>query len=281
MENKNKLDSISIQEIKELIANNEITLCQLDNDVIERIMNHEVNMICLGEGDMELIDKCAQILCAQDDIMAHEDFVNIVDKCFEEHVTIISDNDITKSTPKARIIFKRIAIIAAIIMILVTSTIGIASAFGIDIMEYLTKVSKSPTGTRIDVEEFTFYHNGTPKEYSTIEEMLEKEELNIMYPTKWPDDIKLVSVRKYELDNTIDINFETNDPNIVVGIKFNTDINYIDPEDTYTYNEIMYVLGYNDVYYASCKYKNNEYYISAYSREDLIMIIENMKEYTK
>ncbi len=279
---ENKLDNISIQEIKELIANNEITLCQLDNDVIERIMNHEVNMICLGEGDMELIDKCAQILCAQDDIIAHEDFVNIVDKCFEEHVTIISDKDITKSTPKARIIFKRIAIIAAIIMILVTSTIGIASAFGIDIMEYLTKVSKSPAGTRIDVEGFTFYHNGTPKEYSTIEEMLEKEELNIMYPTKWPDDIKLVSVNsRVDFNGLYTIDFRTTKPDIIISVILNSEIDHADPEDTYTYDGIVYVLGFNEVHYATCNYKNNNYYISAYTRDDLIMMIENMKEYTK
>ena len=112
--------------------------------------------------------------------------------------------------------------------------------------------------------------------------MLEKEELNIMYPTKWPDDIKLVSVKSFvEVTGHHIIRFSTNSSNISVSVTLNHQIEHNDPDETYIHNNITYVLGYNQWHYATWNYNNNQYYISADTKDDLIMIIENMKEFTK
>ena len=279
MGNQNKLDNIPTQEIKEMINNQIITIDQLDNDVLEKLIAYETDMLCLGEGDMHLIENYATVLEERnkDNYMSDERFMEIIQKSQNDHVIITEE----KIENKHRFNFKRAVIIAAAVITLMVSCIMIAGAFGFDISYYIDKIIKDPVGSKIDVENITFYNSGTQKEYSAIEDLLENENLNILYPTIWPENIVLKSVRQNDkIDNLSSIYFLTNDPDVGFTVTIDADIYEQGNNEIYTQNDIVYELQLIDnIYAATCYYKNNIYYFSAYSKEDLILIINNIKEF--
>lgn len=281
MVDKNILDNLTSQEIKELINRNEITLEQLDASTLRELMNYETDMLCIGEGDVDLICKCSDLLDKiEPNPMTSEEFINIIQRTKEEEcVTIVDDTPTHNPIPKREFILKRIAIIAAAILILMTATVGIASAFGFDICKYISEIVRKPEGTESNIDGITFYHNGETEKYGSIEEMIKNKDLSIMYPTKWPEGISLNNIRMSTLpngNNTVQI--VTNDISVNITIELGvTDYNSNNP-NVYQYDGIAYFMGQSELFFAYCYHENNYYYFTANTKEDLVFIIENMKE---
>lgn len=280
MDKNNKLDNLTVQEIKEMINNQIITIDQLDNDVLGKLMNYEVDMICFGEGDMQLIENCANLLenRNKDNYMSDERFMEIIQKSQNDHVIITEE----KIENKRRFNFKRAVIIAAAVITLMASCIMIAGAFGFDISYYINKIIKDPVGSKIDVDEYTFYNAGVPTTYSSIEEMLSTENLNILYPAQLPQDVQITKVTKINnIHQNDEITFYTNDFNISMTAEFNGQYDEIISEK----HEVMFINGIEfrvfteGNVFATCYYKNVSYYINSNSYENLILIINNIKEF--
>ena len=278
------LDNMSGRELKEMIDNEVITLEGLDNEALGKIMNFEIDMLCLGTGDMEMIHRCSELMDERNEHreLDKEKFMNIIRETEKEHVVIVDDDTAknkAKVTGRKHIAFRRIGLVAAVMAVLMSVTVVASAAFGVNIFEYIGKIVRQDEGSQIVVDDFTFYHNGEAKRYSSIEEMIEQEKLDIMYPTKWPEGIELDSVRiaNGTNGNTI-VQFYTNNSNTTVEIELYASEFSSSSDDKYVSNGIEYTLDSYDTFSASCYYNGNRYFIGANTRNELLTIIDNFEE---
>lgn len=280
---ENSLENITGQEIKELIENEIVSLQELDNSALEKVLAFESEMLCHGTGDMNLIRQCSEILDSRSnsDKLNHGEISEIIDKTKSEHITIVStDNNrsAVSSRRKPRYVLKRIAIVAAAILVMLTSTVAIAGAFGVDLLDYISKIVRQDKGSVIVAGDFTFCNAGESRKYSTFEEMLEKENLDILYPTKLPEGVYIKKV--YAFDDTIaekNVSVTTTDESILISISVQyKEVFVVDrPDEVLTVNGIeFFIMG----DYAMCYHKGNYYSIKADNYDDLILIIKNLKE---
>lgn len=282
MVNKNILDNLTGQEIKEMIYAKNIELEKLNASALRKLMDYEIDMICLGNGDEELVSQCALLLNELDPPeITREDLINIIDKTGEQYVTVVSQEAVRHKVPKKRGINKRTALFAAVLAVTIIASALVSCGVIFDFFEYLAEIAREPVGTQITVDGFTFYHSGESKEYSSIEEMIEKENLDIMYPTKWPEGARIerVSVSSGVHGND-SIAILTNHINVSVHISIcglNNSDSYEEKERVFINNKTFYIFKEND-YYAYCYYKDNSYSIRADSYDNLILILENLKE---
>lgn len=280
MLDKNVLDNLTSQEIKEMIIAGKLSIDKLDASVLRKLIDYEIDMICFGEGDVDFIRKCSDLLDKiEPNPMTSEKFMSIIDKCQEEHVKIIDENTKPNNVSKMRFILKRTASIAAIILILMTSTVAIASAFGVNIIEYIAGIVREPEGTESNIDGFTFHHDGDVKKYNSIQDMIASENLDIMYPTKLPQNISLISADiSTNRNGNRSIVFVANNDSVSIIIELSSIPFNSNTPDIHEFNGIMYYIEQTDQFTAYCYHNNNSYYITANTRDDLITIIENMKE---
>lgn len=283
---RKQLDNMTGQEIKEMIEKDNISLEQLDDSSLEKIMSYEIDMLCFNSGDMMTIRRCAMIINERDNdnTLTKDSVISIIDKTEKEHITIVNEKE---QLPKAKIIKKhitlrRIGLVAAVITVILATTALLASAFNVNIFEYISEIVRKDQGSRIDVDGFTFYHNGESKQYSSIEEMIEKENLDIMYPTKWPEGIYVVTTQLVtEINGNTVVQFFTNNVAINFEVELNSSPKTSNSDQSYEHNGVLYHIVKHDIYTAACNYKGKNYYISADTKEKLILIIENIKEFNK
>ena len=282
MVEKYTLDNFTGQEIKEMINAQEITIDELNTSALQKLMDYEIDLLAVDEGDVELVCKCSDLLSELDPCpITTEHIMNIVRRNEEEYLTIVDDTSYD-DVPKRRFIFKRIAVVAAAILLIMTTAVGVASAFGVNIIEEINKIIRQEDGARTDIDGFTFYNGVEAKYYSSIEEIIEEKNWDIMYPTMFPENIKIDKIRldKGSRDNDT-IRIFTNSESIRILIEKNAPKENIweEHDSFYEVNGLKYhIFQENDVYFASCFYKANYYSIQANNYDDLILIIDNLKE---
>ncbi len=284
---KNLLDNMSGQELKEMINDEIITLEDLDNTALEKILDFETDMLCFGTGDMTIIRRCSELLNKRNDsdVLNKDKIISIMDRVKGEHVIIVDEEKTQESKAKVirgkHIILRRIGLVAAIMAVLMSVTVLVAAAFGVNIIEYISKIVRQEEGSQIVVDDFTFYHNGESKQYSSIEEMIEEENLDIMYPTKWPEGITIekVIVSRSERGNE-QIQIITNNENINIFIEYNgkdTNSSHLD-SIVFESDGLEYYIFQESNFFASCYHNDVYYVIQAKNHDELILIINNMKE---
>lgn len=277
MENK-KLENLTVSEIKAKLAAGEITLEELDTEKLNLLMDYETDLICFGEGDVELISKCADIICEREPLcLSHEQFMEIVDKSIKKY----------SQPAKKRFSIKRVFIIAAAVVILAVGGTAVASAFGFNMYDLIAKVILQPNGTEFEKDGFTFYNAGKYKTYQTLKEAVEKENLNVMYPASLPEGvtIKKVTVANSDRGDKC-INIFTHNNNVMLSFDIGVirDDEVFEGEELYTAkNGVSYVFyecpedfGYK--YGAYTNVNNCEYTVQTQKYQDLIYIIENMED---
>ena len=272
------------QEIKEMIDNELVSLQELTDSALEKVLDFETEMICHGSGDMEIIRRCSELLDqrSKSNKLNAVEISDIINKTKAEHVTVVDvDNGNSTAAPRRiRLVLKRIAVVAAAIMIMLTATVSIAAAFDIGVTRYLKSIMKEPDGTVIHVDGMSIYNGKNPTVYYSVEELLEAEKVDIMYPTVFPESVTFKNIRFGERPSGHNgIRFRTND--IWVGVSIVLDAKKFAPSDDmiYEHNGVTYyIYTCEEGWFAICFYNNDQYFIGAYSYDDLKLIIDNMKE---
>ncbi len=288
MSEKYILDNLNGQEIKELIVNRKMALEDLDTAALNKLFDYETDLLCIDEGDMELINACAARLDElEGPVMTNDEFWSIINKTEYQTVSVEKETapaetpmNVPVRTVKRRLASKKIWLVAAAIALLAAMATITASAFGFNVFECFREVIGLSAGEKVNKGTITLVNYGKKEEFSTVDELLISEGLNIFYPSALPENVSIKQVCVGEGTNGGDfIQFVTTDKSTYISIDTNTEpsevIGY--KEQVTTEEGVFYVFCDEDIY-AVCYYKNSYYYISSDSYENLIIIIENMRE---
>lgn len=274
------LDNLKGQEIKELMVNGKITLEDLDTAALNKLLDYETDMLCLDEGDMDLIHACASRL---DELngpaMSDEEFLAVIKKVEDEYVSS-NTNTLPVRTVKRRLASKKIWLVAAVIALLAAMVTVTASAFGFNVFEYFKEVIGLPAGEKVDKDTITLVNNGKFEEYGSIEELLLAEKIDILYPSVLPDGVRMEEVNISIGQNSGDyVEYITNDPATIVTVDTNTEPQLISGyKEQITVGECTFYAFSDGDFYAVSYYNDCYYYIGSDSYENLILIINNMRE---
>ena len=182
----------------------------------------------------------------------------------------------------------KILLIAAIISILVAIFTISSIAFDWNIFDELKNrfgtVAEAPVNEEIEVNGISVYMYGERKDYDSLEDVIETKNIDILYPTKLPNDIMLNRVVFSNFESKEKIVFSFNDKDFTYTILFgegvtedkrnvSTDILKINDIDCYVIEKID--VGIVQIYF---EYNNNLYKLTYNNKQGLIEVIENLKE---
>ncbi|MBQ3002131.1 MAG: hypothetical protein IJD82_00205 [Clostridia bacterium] len=258
-----------------MITNKEIELEDLSVSALNRLFEYESDATCRGESDGTLLCRCADVLAQK------EGFAEEHDKAFSAELDRVMQSVSTELPPVRKPLrLKKALLVAAAAAVLLCCASVVVAALGFDVCGYFKGLVFSPAGSKIEENGITLLHNGKTTVYSSIEELIKAEQLEIMYPTKLPDGVSITEVRMVPReDGKETVEIKTNDTNTFVCIDLtinNVGDTFADCE-LYSKNDKAFYIQRQDFFAISC-FKENFYYIQSNSYENLITIIDNMKE---
>ena len=189
------------------------------------------------------------------------------------------------SYAKKKIRTKRLAVIAAILAFIIALLGIIAVGSGDTISEFYRKLTHSVMqkleNNPTTVDGVTFGKSDKTKMYSSIEELMESEKIEILYPTWLPQDEKIIGVwYSVNLDTETYI-FQSTNTLHSISVEFNKDLSGISELDCIR-KEIagfsVYYKPYTQYIQANFVHKNNFYIVKSDTEDNLFKIIENLKE---
>lgn len=244
------------------------------------------------EMDCDLILSCSEIL-----LKLQGKKVSLTEKEIDEKVRKISFAEgsgnvkefTARKNVKTKTTQKRILLIAAVIAILVAILSFVSVAFEWDIhnimKEKFGSVFNVPVGVEQNVNDLTFTNEGKNIKYKNIDELVENENLDILFPANLPNDITIerITISETSFGQIIDITFS--DENLFFSITLDSDIpegNKATCNQIITINSIdYYITNLTDVntYIIEFVYNDNFYSITSNDMQTSLYIIENLEEY--
>lgn len=182
----------------------------------------------------------------------------------------------------------KVLFIAAVITILVTLLTIVSVAFEWNIFEELKNrfgtVANTPVNEEIVVDGITVVMNGEYRKYASVEETLKSENIDVLYPSYLPDGVVLEKVSLYQESNINKLSFVFNEENLMTEIILDNDKSFLIDENAVEIEKISDLNCYvcekpmeNCVQYYF-EYNDNWYMINYNNKQDVIKIIENLKE---
>jgi hypothetical protein len=171
-----------------------------------------------------------------------------------------------------------IKILVATVAILLLAT-AVAAAFGYNLVDMFFSALNSPDGTSIDFNsgnELSIIYN--TRDYDSINELLECENLNILYPAELPHGYSFTNFNVHETNSGLWINLYATEPYITFSVEIgvNHQINrYAHKTNDIEYNVFESV---NGMQQASFNYNDNYYTIIVSDRAMLSKIINKLKK---
>ena len=189
------------------------------------------------------------------------------------------------SYTKKKLRAKRLAVIAAVLAVLLALFGIIAVALGSSPIELLKNLGYSVIemidGDTIEYDNITLIKPNESKKYSSIEELLEKENMNILYPSWLPENEKIISVWHIVEGESARYVLQCNNSYHSIEIFLNSKVKEKTKSECFEKE-----IGCYTVYYsagqaniqANFDYNNNLYVIKSNSEDNLFEIIRNLEE---
>ncbi len=180
-----------------------------------------------GEQDLDLIQRCSdevKALMSDDEKESEEELhaqLAVIKAIAKEHK---APSEAEKKPRRKYVPLKVAAVLCAVLVTVFVTLSVIASNKGYSsACEYISDKVQTFLGMKCgedsSVGEITFVRNGDTTKYSDIEEMLTKEKLDILYPSKLPEGVKIEQVRIVEESETQYVVYiSTSDNNISMSI---------------------------------------------------------------
>ncbi|MBR2876512.1 MAG: hypothetical protein IKC01_05180 [Clostridia bacterium] len=182
---------------------------------------------------------------------------------------------------------RKLLLIAAIISILVAILAVSSIAFEWNVFDELKNrfgtVADAPVNQEIDVGGLTIIIGGDSFTYKNSDEFLGKCKINILNPNEFPDGIVLNKIIVSKCKDKDEYIFVFNNPNFMYSILFDTTLSDEIKTDAekLTVNGLdcyMYEMKDVGVIQVNFEHNGNLYEISYNNKQDLIDVIENLKE---
>jgi hypothetical protein len=244
--------------------------------------------------DEELIQECSDfdaLLFEAEDNLSDAEIEMRISKIKEKALVIPSSEQTSvQNRVKRKRPLKIISVIAAAFLIATITITTIAALNGMTTLDFIVmnfnKIVNMEPGESFESNEITFIKNDKMYKYNSVEDAMIQGELEIMYPTVLPDGVKITQVKQVFTGNDDNylVSFITDSNKISISAKnYNfTDVVHFDAYELYEVNNCkFYILAKESFYIASCQKNNIEYYIKCDSKDDLILIIDNMKGHEK
>ncbi len=234
------------------------------------------------EMDSDLVTECVDFLMeleGKERLTKKEIEQRVKDIPFKGKVTALS------SYAKRRIRAKRLAIIAAVLAVLIALFGIISVASGNTFSEMFRKMGESLyellDGEPMEHDNITFIKPNETKEYSSIEELVKDEGIEILYPTWLPENEKIIKIWYWNENGLESYTLQSGTPEYSMDI----DVGAVLPETLKRNCKERKIAGFS-VYHeitpqyvqANFVYKNNVYRIKSNTEDNLFRIIENLKE---
>ena len=262
-------------------------LCRIiDNEMAKNV----------DEIDMELVNECQEELA---ELMAEERTERFAGQdastsAESEYAGNLSSRGRTHAKGHTACYAKKrirlASLIAAVVILasfaslsVVASSKGYASAF-----EYVSAMAKNlfnmNDGEMVEDGNITIIKNGEHTNYTSIEQMVQEEKLDIMYPTNLPYDIKITEVVITDLANgkfSVDFNFNSSQIDLFIYSDYTVNQETVEAF-TYTVKsqagDTFYIILRDTCYQAVCHKANREYVILANSYTDIDIMINSLTE---
>jgi len=244
------------------------------------------------EMDVSLVMACVELI-----LELRGETVNFTPEEVEEKVRKIPfvEETTTLNTPpksvkgrSTKVKSRKILLIAAIISILIAIFAVTSIAFDWNIFDELKNrfgtVADTPVNEEVNINGITITSQGERRIYTTMEEALKKERINILYPSELPPNLKVNQLLLYRENTNYKVTFVFNDEKLLYSVvleqEVSVDIKSI-ANEIITINGIdCYLLEMNDIGISQIHfdYNGNMYKLSYTNKQDLIEVIENLKE---
>ncbi len=189
MKEKTVLDSMESQEIKALISEGKIDITTLPEELLQKLLDYETDLLFCDGADMELIRAYSRQLevLRGDSLKTPKTTAAIIAET-EEKKDECTKKGIKRRLPKAKLIA-----VAAILS--ATACLGIATAAEPSYRTLANQyVMSRPVGTTIELDksitgstDVTVTHEELYASYHSTEELLAAIDEDIYYPTKFPN----------------------------------------------------------------------------------------------
>jgi len=244
------------------------------------------------EMDVSLVMACVELI-----LELRGETVNFTPEEVEEKVRKIPfvEETTTLNTPpksvkgrSTKVKSHKILLIAAIISILIAIFAVSSIAFDWNIFDELKNrfgtVADVPINQELDANGITVVSRGDFFTYDSLEEALKSQHINILYPIKLPDDTTLEKLMLYQIDSINEIIFVFSNTNLSFSVSIQQSVPewvLVDATEIMIIENLdCYIIDMNDVNVVQMffEYKDNLYEINYTNKQELIEIIENLKE---
>ncbi len=234
------------------------------------------------EMDSELIKECVDFLMeldGEEGLSKKEIEQRVAAIPFKGKVTAIS------SYAKKKMRAKRLAVVAAVLAFIIALFGILAIASGSTTSELLRQVGQTIhswfEGGSVDYGDITFVKPNEAKTYSSLKELEESEDLNILYPTWLPENEKMISIiyfnegkaERYVLQSNVPEHSINIEPGIILSDNLKSNC-----KETMITGQLVYYINTEQYIQANFVYKNCRYAIKSDTEDNLFRIIENLKE---
>ena len=207
---------------------------------------------------------------------------------FVEETTSLNTPPESVKSRSTKVKSRKILLIAAIISILIAIFAVSSIAFDWNIFDELKErfgtIFNIPANQEMEMSGVTVVSHGKSIYYNNLESALNAEDVYVLYPTNLPENIELKEVVIYREYDYEKITFVFNNTNLIYSVILNQvildDIKFISSETIEVNEFVCYVTEKTDVKVVQVyfEYKGNVYETSYSDKQELIEIIDNLKE---
>lgn len=256
---------------KKSMTDTEVMIGELNRVIAEELAKDA------PERDDRLIDECIKEIAELKGVRA-EYSKEEIGAMFEQLEAKASAEK--KSPARSRRLRRPIAAACAVALFLVCGVATVAWNPNSVVRSWINEIIQLPVGTSHQLEDITYSHQDNIEIYSNIEKLTKKENLNIYYPSKLPDDVYITRIDSVIHNNTEHIIFKFTNPNLQFNIQLNSSLYFNNTEyETLKIGDLtFYLSSQNNYYVARTIIDSNLYLIESSNYDDIIIIINNFSK---
>ena len=222
------------------------------------------------ETDMKAVLECEHLINA---LMGNEHVYTSEEA--EKYFAKIKKKKATKKT--VHIFSKRtlVASVAVFVMFLGAFTVYATSPV---VREFIHKTLNLDVGNSFEEDDITYIHAGKNVQYDNIEDILEKENLDIRYPRYFPYNATIKEVGYIESENKIFFTFNKNQIQFTIKKNTTIDENFIKNADTIIVKDLCFYINERKTCFVAYASINNDLYtLQCDSKEELLKMINSIE----